>query len=44
VDRKRLGDLRAKVLACELTAELKANHLAFREKELVDKEKRLAER
>jgi hypothetical protein len=43
VDRKSLGDLRAKVLACELTAELKANHLAFRE-ELADKEKRLAER
>jgi hypothetical protein len=35
--------LRAEVLAHELTAELKANHLAFREKEPVNEEKRLAE-
>jgi hypothetical protein len=34
--------LRAEVLAHELTAELKAKHLAFREKEPVNEEKRLA--
>jgi hypothetical protein len=43
VDRKSLGDLRAEVLTCELSAELKAIQLTFCEKELVDKEKRLAE-
>jgi hypothetical protein len=42
-DQKSLGDLRVEVLARELIAELKANHLAFREKELADMEKRLAE-
>jgi hypothetical protein len=29
VDRKSLVELHAEVLACELTAELKANHLAL---------------
>jgi hypothetical protein len=41
-DRTSLGDLCTEVLACELSAELEASQLAFR-KELVDKEKRLAE-
>jgi hypothetical protein len=39
VDRKSLGNLCVEVLACELTADLKANHLAFKEKELIDREK-----
>jgi hypothetical protein len=43
-DRKSLGDLRVEVLACQHVIELKANHLAFREKELANMEKRLAER
>jgi hypothetical protein len=43
VDRKSLEDLRAEVLTCELSAELKAIQLTFCEKELADKEKRLAE-
>jgi hypothetical protein len=42
-DRKSLGDLRADILARELTAKLKANHLAFRE-ELADREKKLADK
>jgi hypothetical protein len=42
VDRRSLGDLRAEVLARKLTADLKANHLAFREKELADRDKQLA--
>jgi hypothetical protein len=40
--RKNPGDLRVEVLASELTTNLKANHLAFREKELADREKQLA--
>jgi hypothetical protein len=42
-NQKSLGDLCAEVLARELSVELKASQLAFREKELADKEKRLAE-
>jgi hypothetical protein len=42
VDWKSMGDLCMAVLAHELTADLKANHLAFREKELADREKQLA--
>jgi hypothetical protein len=42
-DRKSLGDLSADVLARELSTKLKVSQLAFREKELADKEKRLAE-
>jgi hypothetical protein len=41
-DRKKLGDLRREVLAHELTADLKPNHLAFREKEMADREKQQA--
>jgi hypothetical protein len=41
-DRKSLGDLCIEVLTRELAADLKANHLAFRERELADKEKQLA--
>jgi hypothetical protein len=41
VDRKSLGDLRAEVLTNELAADIKANHLTFRERELADKEKQL---
>jgi hypothetical protein len=44
VGQKNPGDLRVEVLASELTTNLKANHLAFREKELelADREKQLA--
>jgi hypothetical protein len=42
-DRKSLGDLHADILARELAAKLKANHLAFRE-ELADREKKLADK
>jgi hypothetical protein len=42
VDQKSLADLRVDVLAHELTADLKANHLEFRKKELADREKLLA--
>jgi hypothetical protein len=42
-DRTSLGDLCIEVLACELSAELEASQLAFRDKELTEKEKRLAE-
>jgi hypothetical protein len=42
VDRKSLGDLRVEVLLNELAADIKANHLTFRERELADKEKQLA--
>jgi hypothetical protein len=42
VDWKSLGDLRVEVLVHELATNLKANHLAFREKELADREKQLA--
>jgi hypothetical protein len=42
VDRKSLGDLRMEVLAHAFATDLEANHLAFREKELADKEKQLA--
>jgi hypothetical protein len=38
-DQKSLADLRIEILACELTTDLKANHLAFRERELADREK-----
>lgn len=41
-DRKGLRDLHVEVLAREFTADIKANHLAFMEKELADKEKPLA--
>jgi hypothetical protein len=40
-DQKRLADMRTEVLACELAANLKVNHLAFRERELADREKQL---
>jgi hypothetical protein len=42
-DQRSLGDLRTEVLARELSTQLKASQLAFWEKELADKEKRLAE-
>jgi hypothetical protein len=38
-DQKSQGDLCAEVLAHELIADLKANHLEFREKERADREK-----
>jgi hypothetical protein len=41
-DQKSLGDLCAEVLYLKLVANLKANHLEFREKELVDRDKQLA--
>jgi hypothetical protein len=40
-NQKSLADLCTKVLARELAADLKANHLAIREKELADIEKQL---
>jgi mannose/fructose/N-acetylgalactosamine-specific phosphotransferase system component IIB len=41
-DQKSLADLHVDVLAHELTTDLKANHLEFRENELADREKQLA--
>jgi transcriptional/translational regulatory protein YebC/TACO1 len=41
-NRKSLGDMHAEVLTYKLTTDLKANHLAFKEKELADMEKQLA--
>jgi hypothetical protein len=41
VNQKSLVDLRVEVLAYELTADLKANHLALRERELAAREKQL---
>jgi hypothetical protein len=43
-EQNRMRELRTDLLARELAANLQANHLAFREKELADKEKRLAEK
>jgi hypothetical protein len=43
-DQKSLADLRVEVLAREFAADLKANHLAFRERELADREKQLPTR
>jgi hypothetical protein len=43
-EQNRMRELLMDLLARELTANLQANHLAFREKKLVDKEKRLAEK
>jgi hypothetical protein len=42
-EQKHMGELRADLLAHELTTDIQANHLAFRE-ELADKEKQLAEK
>jgi hypothetical protein len=39
-EQKRMGELCPYLLARELTADLLANHLAFMEKEMADKEKR----
>jgi hypothetical protein len=39
VNQMSLAHLHAEVLARELAADLKANHLAFRERELADREK-----
>jgi hypothetical protein len=41
VNQKSLADLRMEVLAHELAANLKANHLDFWERELADREKQL---
>jgi hypothetical protein len=43
-EQNRMRELLMDLLARELAANLQANHLAFREKKLVDKEKRLAEK
>jgi hypothetical protein len=40
-NQKSLADLHAEVFARELATSLKANHLAFRERELADREKQL---
>jgi hypothetical protein len=41
VNQKSLVDLRMEVLACELTTDLKANHLALSQRELATREKQL---